>query len=62
LRPSTEPYESLISFVTDRPGHDWRYAIDSRKIGAALDWKPRETFQSGIEKTIQWYLSAKADK
>jgi len=62
LRPSTEPHESLISFVTDRPGHDWRYAIDSRKISAALDWKPQETFQSGIEKTIQWYLSAKADK
>ena len=51
-----KPHQSLITFVTDRPGHDVRYAIDADKIEKALGWVPKETFESGIEKTIQWYL------
>lgn len=50
------PHESLITYVTDRPGHDLRYAIDADKIAAELGWTPLETFESGIEKTIHWYL------
>jgi dTDP-glucose 4,6-dehydratase len=50
------PYESLITYVADRPGHDLRYAIDADKIASELGWTPEETFKSGIEKTIQWYL------
>jgi len=50
------PYSSLISFVTDRPGHDWRYAINAGKITGELDWKPQESFETGIVKTIEWYL------
>ena len=50
------PHESLITYVTDRPGHDRRYAIDASKIAADLGWTPDETFDSGIEKTIKWYL------
>ena len=50
------PHESLITYVTDRPGHDQRYAIDADKIAAELGWTPEETFESGIEKTIHWYL------
>lgn len=46
----------LITFVTDRPGHDFRYAMDIRKISTELGWKPKETFASGLEKTVQWYL------
>jgi dTDP-glucose 4,6-dehydratase len=46
----------LITFVTDRPGHDLRYAIDASKLERELDWKPRETFESGMRKTVQWYL------
>ena len=49
-------YEDLITFVTDRPGHDQRYAIDASKIERELGWTPRETFESGIRKTVQWYL------
>src|ERR1700690_3160931 len=48
------PHEKLISFVKDRPGHDRRYAIDARKIKRELNWKPRETFETGIRKTIAW--------
>ncbi len=51
------PHEQLIKFVPDRPGHDRRYAIDARKIFSELGWKPRETFASGIRKTIEWYLA-----
>src|SRR6201997_2976137 len=47
---------SLITFVTDRPGHDRRYAMDTRKIERELGWKPKETFESGIRKTVRWYL------
>jgi dTDP-glucose 4,6-dehydratase len=58
LRPSAEgpPYSRLISHVKDRPGHDRRYAIDARKIERELGWRPTETFESGIRKTVQWYL------
>lgn len=50
-------YEDLITYVTDRPGHDVRYAIDATKIGKELGWKPQETFESGIRKTVEWYLN-----
>lgn len=49
-------YRDLITFVTDRPGHDQRYAIDASKIQRELDWTPRETFESGMRKTVQWFL------
>ena len=50
------PHRNLITFVKDRPGHDRRYAMDARKIERDLGWKPRETFESGIRKTLRWYL------
>ncbi len=57
LRPSPEgSYARLITHVTDRPGHDRRYAIDARKIERELGWRPAETFETGIRKTVQWYL------
>ena len=57
LRPSSDgPYARLITYVTDRPGHDRRYAIDARKIERELGWRPAETFETGIRKTVQWYL------
>jgi dTDP-glucose 4,6-dehydratase len=57
LRPDPQgPYRRLISFVTDRPGHDRRYAIDARKIERELGWRPAESFETGIRKTVQWYL------
>ena len=49
-------YHQLITFVNDRPGHDFRYAIDSTKIKQDLGWQPHETFQSGLRKTVNWYL------
>ena len=49
-------YKDLITFVKDRPGHDLRYAIDASKIAADLGWKPQETFETGLRKTVQWYL------
>ena len=52
-----EKYEDLITFVKDRPGHDVRYAIDASKIDKELGWKPEETFESGLRKTVQWYLT-----
>ncbi len=55
-RADGQPYESQIQFVTDRPGHDRRYAIDATKIEHDLGWQPAETFESGIRKTVQWYL------
>jgi len=56
-RPRDGGYRALIQFVQDRPGHDRRYAIDARKIERELGWKPAETFDSGIRKTVQWYLA-----
>jgi len=53
----TEKYSRLITFVPDRPGHDWRYAIDFAKIHKELDWSPAETFESGMYKTVEWYLN-----
>jgi len=50
------PYERLISYVTDRPGHDHRYAIDCAKIERDLGWRPRTTFEAGLEQTVRWYL------
>lgn len=59
LRPRTcgKSYESLITFVQDRPGHDLRYAIDATKIKNELGWMPTETFETGIRKTVEWYLN-----
>lgn len=59
LKPQVngQPYESLITFVKDRPGHDLRYAIDATKIKNHLGWTPEETFDSGIRKTVEWYLN-----
>jgi dTDP-glucose 4,6-dehydratase len=57
LRPdSAGSYRRLITYVTDRPGHDRRYAIDARKIERELGWRPAETFATGICKTVRWYL------
>ena len=58
LRPrATGGYENLVTFVKDRPGHDWRYAMDTRKIEAELGWRPQESFESGLRKTVEWYLA-----
>ena len=58
LRPRADgaAYREQITYVTDRLGHDRRYAIDARKIEQELGWKPAETFETGIRKTVQWYL------
>ncbi|BBH47465.1 dTDP-glucose 4,6-dehydratase [Pseudomonas sp. KU43P] len=58
LRPRADgkPYAAQITYVADRPGHDRRYAIDARKLERELGWKPAETFETGIRKTVQWYL------
>jgi dTDP-glucose 4,6-dehydratase len=56
LRPGPD-YKALITFVTDRPGHDRRYAIDTGKIARELGWQPKESFSSGLRKTVQWYLA-----
>jgi dTDP-glucose 4,6-dehydratase len=59
LRPkdSVVPHGKLITYVQDRPGHDRRYAMDTRKIERELNWQPRETFETGIRKTVEWYLA-----
>ena len=58
LQPNSphRPHRNLIAFVADRPGHDWRYAMDASKIKAELGWHPRESFDSGLRKTVRWYL------
>jgi dTDP-glucose 4,6-dehydratase len=56
-RKGVEQYADLITYVTDRPGHDMRYAIDASKIENELGWTPEETFESGLRKTVQWYLA-----
>jgi dTDP-glucose 4,6-dehydratase len=55
-RPRDGGYRALVAHVGDRPGHDRRYAIDARKIARELEWSPRESFESGLEKTVRWYL------
>lgn len=55
-RETKNSYRDLITFVTDRPGHDFRYAIDASKIKKDLRWSPKESFETGIKKTIRWYL------
>lgn len=53
-------YRDLITYVKDRPGHDMRYAIDAGKIERELGWRPEETFESGMRKTVRWYLDNEA--
>ena len=62
LRPRADgrPYAGQITYVADRPGHDKRYAIDAGRINAELGWRPQETFETGIEKTVAWYLANEA--
>ncbi|MBM3600887.1 MAG: dTDP-glucose 4,6-dehydratase [Alphaproteobacteria bacterium] len=55
--PQQRPHERLISFVADRPGHDMRYAMDPSRLRRELGWQPRETFESGLRKTVEWYLA-----
>ncbi len=55
--PKDTSYREQITYVADRPGHDRRYAIDAAKMSHELAWKPQETFESGIRKTVEWYLA-----
>jgi len=57
LMPKATPYAEQIIYVTDRPGHDRRYAIDASKISVELEWQPQETFETGLRKTVEWYLA-----
>ncbi len=57
LHPTGAPHNRLLTFVQDRPGHDRRYAIDARKIGSELGWGPRENFEGGLFKTVEWFLA-----
>ncbi|MCL1112999.1 dTDP-glucose 4,6-dehydratase [Shewanella basaltis] len=57
LVPKDTPYAQQITYVTDRPGHDRRYAIDASKMNKELNWQPEETFETGLRKTIEWYLA-----
>ncbi|MBU0620493.1 MAG: dTDP-glucose 4,6-dehydratase [Gammaproteobacteria bacterium] len=57
LHPQGAPHAKLITYVADRPGHDMRYAIDANKIARELGWKPQENFESGLRKTVEWYLA-----
>jgi dTDP-glucose 4,6-dehydratase len=57
LRPAAKSREALITFIKDRPGHDRRYAMDTSKIERELGWKPEETFETGLRKTVEWYLT-----
>ncbi len=57
LRPGSAPYADLITFVTDRPGHDQRYAIDPTRIRTELGWRPSVTVEEGLRKTVEWYLA-----
>ena len=59
-RPSGAPHRELITFVPDRPGHDFRYAIDFAKLNAELGWSPRHTFESGLRATVKWYIENRA--
>ena len=55
-RPKGKSYRDLISFIEDRPGHDWRYSIDPHKIEHEISWTPTEDFESGLRKTLEWYI------
>jgi dTDP-glucose 4,6-dehydratase len=55
-RPDGAPHARLVTFVTDRPGHDWRYAIDAAKMMRELQWRPIESFETGIAKTLEWLV------
>ena len=57
IYPAKAPHKDLITFVTDRPAHDFRYAIDASKIERELGWQPAHTFESGIRETVAWYLN-----
>ena len=57
LHTQGAPHSKLITFVKDRPGHDRRYAIDARKINSELSWQPQEQFESGMQKTVEWYIN-----
>jgi dTDP-glucose 4,6-dehydratase len=57
LRPRSEPHRELIRFVADRPGHDWRYAIDATRAQTELQWRPEQDFNSALEATCHWYLA-----
>ena len=58
LAPQQHRYKDLIQYITDRPGHDVRYAIDASKIAQELGWVPQESFATGLRKTVQWYLES----
>jgi dTDP-glucose 4,6-dehydratase len=60
--PPQGRYQDLVTFVKDRPGHDRRYAMDARKIAGELGWRPRESFESGMRKTVAWYLAALTER
>ncbi|MDQ6954592.1 MAG: dTDP-glucose 4,6-dehydratase [Mariprofundaceae bacterium] len=60
-KPGNAPHEKLITFVQDRAGHDWRYAIDATKMADKLGWKPAETFETGIRKSVAWYLESQSN-
>ena len=55
--PAGRPHDRLVKFVTDRPGHDHRYAIDATRLETELGWRAAETFDTGIAKTVDWYLA-----
>jgi dTDP-glucose 4,6-dehydratase len=57
IKPTSKSYKEQITFVTDRPGHDFRYAIDANKIETQLAWQADENFEYGIKKTVDWYLN-----
>jgi dTDP-glucose 4,6-dehydratase len=57
LQPAAKPYESLITFVTDRPGHDARYAIDPTKAETELGWRPAHSLEQGLWETVAWYIA-----
>ncbi len=58
LEPQNGKHEKLITFVKDPPGHDWRYAIDAKRMRDELNWRPSETFETGIRKAVEWYLKS----
>lgn len=60
VRPKPQPHDTLIEFVADRPGHDFRYAIDTSRVESELGWRAQETFESGLQKTVLWYLDNEA--